>query len=43
MTNPCGHLDECAKLQVKKGVHINDQGVLLQDTCFGRDAVQMFG
>ena len=33
VAHPCGHLDdECAKLQVIKGVHIDDQGVLLQDT-----------
>ena len=43
MTHPCRHLDgECAKLQVK-GVLINEQGVLLQDTCLGGDSVQMFG
>ena len=44
MAHPCGHLDdECAKLQVIKGVHIDDQGVLLQDTSLVGDAVQMFG
>ena len=45
MGHPCGHLDdnECAKLQVIKGVHIDDQGVLLQDTCLPADALLMFG
>ena len=44
IAHPCGYLDnECAKLQVIKGVHIDDQGVLLQDTCLGGDAVRMFG
>ena len=34
MGHPFGHIDnECAKLQVIKGGHIDDQGVLLQDGC----------
>ena len=44
MAHPCGHHnDGCAKLQVIKGVHIDDQGDLLQDTCLGGDSVSMFG
>ena len=44
MTHPYGHLDdECAKIQVEKGVHIDDQGVLLQDPNLDWNVVRMVG
>ena len=42
MAHQCRQLDdECSKLQVIKGVNIDDKRILLQDTRPGGDAVRI--